>query len=123
MAFLIEKNDYQSSAIWIISAKGDILFWKEYSSELPLINSFKKGQKIFLDEMKLVPAPDDGIIVKNKNSKYALIYNKSSKTFDSYYQYSDSEIQEATASEEEPYVEELEDVTIDSASTNTDIKE
>jgi hypothetical protein len=76
-----------------------------------------------MDEMKLVPAPADGIIVKNKNSKYALIYNKSSKTFDSYYQYSDSEIQEATTSEEEPYVEELEDVTSDSASTNTGINE
>ncbi|WP_293952895.1 MULTISPECIES: hypothetical protein [unclassified Sphingobacterium] len=123
MAFLIEKNDYQSSAIWIISAKGDILFWKEYSSELPLINSFKKGQKIFMDEMKLVPAPADGIIIKNKNSKYALIYNKSSKTFDSYYQYSDSEIQEATAAEETPYVEELEDVTVDSVGVNSDIKE
>ncbi|WP_343565173.1 hypothetical protein [Sphingobacterium sp.] len=119
MAFLVEKNDYQSSAIWIISAKGDILFWKEYSSELPLINSFKKGQKIFMDEMKLVPAPADGIIVKNKNSKYALIYNKGTKTFDTYYQYSDHEIQEATTSEEGPYVEELEDITVDSAQTNT----
>lgn len=119
MAFLVEKNDYQSSAIWIISAKGDILFWKEYSSELPLINSFKKGQKIFMDEMKLVPAPADGIIVKNKSSKYALIYNKGTKTFDTYYQYSDSEIAEATAAEEVPYVEELEDITIDSAQTNT----
>lgn len=119
MAFLVEKNDYQSSALWIISAKGDILFWKEYSSELPLINSFKKGQKIFMDEMKLVPAPADGIIVKNKSSKYALIYNKGTKTFDTYYQYSDSEIAEATAAEEVPYVEELEDITIDSAQTNT----
>ncbi|MNE09360.1 hypothetical protein D3C81_1153880 [compost metagenome] len=119
MAFLVEKNDYQSSAIWIISAKGDILFWKEYSSELPLINSFKKGQKIFMDEMKLVPAPADGIIVKNKSSKYALIYNKGTKTFDTYYQYSDSEIKEATTAEEGPYMEELEDITIDSAQTNT----
>jgi len=119
MAFLVEKNDYQSSAIWIISAKGDILFWKEYSSELPLINSFKKGQKIFMDEMKLVPAPADGIIIKNKSSKYALIYNKGTKTFDNYYQYTDSEIQEATTTEEVPYVEELEDITVDSAQTNT----
>lgn len=119
MAFLVEKNDYQSSAIWIISAKGDVLFWKEYSSELPLINSFKKGQQIFMDEMKLVPAPADGIIVKNKSAKYALIYNKGTKTFDTYYQYSDSEIKEATATEEGPYVEELEDITVDSAQTNT----
>ena len=119
MAFLVEKNDYQSSAIWIISAKGDILFWKEYSNELPLINSFKKGQKIFMDEMKLVPAPADGIIIKNKSSKYALIYNKGTKTFDNYYQYNDSEIQEATTTEEVPYVEELEDITVDSAQTNT----
>ncbi|CAM3826388.1 hypothetical protein [Sphingobacterium prati] len=119
MAFLVEKNDYQSSAIWIISAKGDILFWKEYSSELPLINSFKKGQKIYMDEMKLVPAPADGIIVKNKSSKYALIYNKGTKTFDNYYQYNDDEIQEATTTEEGPYVEELEDITVDSAQTTT----
>lgn len=118
MAFLVEKNDYQSSAIWIISAKGDILFWKEYSSELPLINSFKKGQKIFMDEMKLVPAPADGIIVKNKASKDALIYNRETKTFDSYYQYTDSEMQAESHTDDGPYVEELEDITVDSVRAN-----
>lgn len=120
MAFLVEKNDYQSSAIWIISAKGDILFWKEYSSELPLINSFRKGQKIFMDEMKLVAAPADGIIVKNKDSKYALIYNRETKTFDSYYQYKDSEIQADSQTDNAPYIEELEDITVDTVNTNTD---
>lgn len=118
MAFLVEKNDYQSSAIWIISAKGDILFWKEYSNELPLINSFKKGQKIFMDEMKLVPAPADGIIVKNKASKYAMIYNRETKTFDSYYQYTDSEMHAESHTDDGPYVEELEDITVDSVRAN-----
>jgi hypothetical protein len=108
-----------SSAIWIISAKGDILFWKEYANELPLINSFRKGQKIFMDDMKLVSAPVDGIIVKIKNSKYALVYNKRTKTFDNYYQYHEDEIREATAIENGPYVEELEDITTDSTATDT----
>ncbi len=123
MAFLVEKNDYQSSAIWIISAKGDILFWKEYSNELPLINSFKKGQKIYMNEMKLVPSPADGIIIKNKASKYALLYNKETKTFDSYYQYNDDEIRETTTPEEGPYIEELEDITADSTQSGANSNE
>ncbi|HTG55261.1 MAG TPA: hypothetical protein VL943_03250, partial [Niabella sp.] len=53
MAFLLEKQDYQSSALFVISSLGDILYWKEYSSDLPIINAFKKGSKIFIDKPTL----------------------------------------------------------------------
>ncbi|MNY52748.1 hypothetical protein D3C86_1884480 [compost metagenome] len=42
--------------------------------------------------MKLVPAPTNGIIRQNKNSKYVLIYNRETKTFDEHYQYTDEDV-------------------------------
>lgn len=92
MAFVLENSDFESSAIFIIPQNGNILYWKKLSNELPTIKSFKKGALIYLNEMKLVPAPNDGIIKQTKNSKYVLIYNKQTKTFDEYYQYTEDNI-------------------------------
>ncbi|QDW24370.1 hypothetical protein FFJ24_005850 [Pedobacter sp. KBS0701] len=95
MAFLLEKRDYSSSAIWIITEKGDIIYWKEINDELPTIKHFSKGSLIYLDKMELVPAQGNGLIKQAKSSKYVLIYNRQTKTFDSYYQYTAGDIRSA----------------------------
>jgi len=102
MAFLLESSDYQSSALFIIPQKGNILYWKKLPSELPTIKSFKKGALIYMDKMELVPAPNDGIIKQTKTSKYVLIYNTQTKTFDEYYQYTNDDIKSAKEEENEP---------------------
>lgn len=106
LAFLIEKSDYQSSAISIISHEGHMLFWKEYDNELPVINSFPKGSKIYMDKMELESSPLDGLIIKFKGRKEALLYDSKTKTFESFYQYTNNDIK--AANEEERYIEEEE---------------
>ena len=54
-----------------------------------------------MNEAKLVPAPCDGLIVKTDHSKYAIVYDKKTKKFNSYYQYSEEEIK--SMNEEENY--------------------
>ena len=66
-----------------------------------------------MNDTTLVAAPQDGIIIKNKSSKYALVYNKSSKTFDSYYQYSKEDL-ENYGEDEEPIDDTPEEAIIDS---------
>ena len=63
--------------------------------------------------MELVPAPNDGIIKQTKTSKYVLIYNAQTKTFDEYYQYTNDDIknaQEEHEMDDEP--EEVADTTV-----------
>ncbi|MCG9791868.1 hypothetical protein [Flavobacterium algicola] len=111
MAFLLEKQDFESSSLFIIASNGDLLYWKEISSELPTINSFKQGAKIYTDEMVLKPSKLDGLIANNKGTKYAYVYNQKAKTFDKYYQYTEAEIRaskenfELAESNEDEYVE------------------
>lgn len=100
MAFLLEKQDYESSALFIIAANGDLLFWKELSSELPTIKRFKQGAKIYTDEMLLKPSKIDGLIANNKGTKYAYLYNQKSKTFDKYYQYNEDDVRQAKENDE-----------------------
>ena len=109
MAFLLEKSDFASSAIYIIPQKGNILYWKALSGELPTIKSFKKGALIFMDKMELTPAPSDGIIKQTKSSKYVLIYNRQTKTFDEYYQYTDEDIKGANEETDEGEPEEADE--------------
>ena len=94
MAFLLEAQDYESSAIFIITEKGNLLFWKKYTNELPIIKRFSKSALIYMNELKLVPAPTEGIIRESKDSKYVLIYNATTKTFDEYYQYTENDLKE-----------------------------
>ncbi|MDR6969574.1 hypothetical protein J2X31_003607 [Flavobacterium arsenatis] len=109
MVFLLENSDFQSSAIFIISQNGNLLYWKKNSYELPTIKSFKKGTPIYMDEMKLIPAPNDGIIKQTKNSKYVLIYNHKTKTFDDYYQFTKYEIENMETITEDHEYEEMEE--------------
>lgn len=107
MAFILEKQDYESSSLFIIASNGDLLFWKELSSELPTIRSFKQGDKIYTDEMILKPAKIDGLIANYKGTKYVYLYNQKSKTFDKYYQYNDEDIKNSKYEDErEPSYEE-----------------
>ena len=105
MAFLLEKQDFQSSALFIISSLGDILYWKEYSSDLPIIGGFKKGSKIFIDKPVLEPSPLDGLIIQFKYSKDALVYNSQLKTFEPYHQYTKEELEADPEEGDEPDVE------------------
>jgi hypothetical protein len=94
MAVLFEKNDYQSSMLVIFNHRGEGLFIKHYEYELPIINSFKSGAKIFMNDTKLIPAPCGGLIIKTgEQSKYALVYDEKTKKFDSYYQYSEADLE------------------------------
>lgn len=112
MAFVLENSDFESSAIFIIPQNGNILYWKKLSNELPTIKSFKKGALIYMDKMELVPAPNDGIIKQTKNSKYVLIYNRQTKTFDEYYQYTEDDIKNAENEEHGDEAEETADTTV-----------
>ena len=115
LAVLFENNDYKSSMLVIFNHKGEGLFIKQYENELPMINSFKVGSKIYMDDTKLVPAPCDGLIVKSDYSKYAIVYDKKTKKFNSYYQYSNDEIKSMNEPEEY-YDEEPVDDTPEEAS-------
>lgn len=92
IAVLFEQNDYKSSKLVIFNHKGEGLYINDYQNELPVINSFKVGSKIYMNEAKLVPAPCDGLIIKTDYNKYALVYDKNAKKFNSYYQYTEEEI-------------------------------
>ena len=114
MAVILEKQDFESSALFIVSANGDLLFWKELASELPTINMFRKGELIYKDEMVLKPAAFDGIMAINKGTKYAYIYNQASKKFDSYYQYTSGDIKVAKEeTEREPELEPEEETVVE----------
>jgi len=91
LAFLVQSEDAKESKLFIISGDRDVLFRKDYN-DAPIINSFKKGDKIFMESEVLQPSPKDGLIIKFKDSKYALVYNESSKNFDEFYQYTNSDI-------------------------------
>jgi len=91
LAFLIQSEDANESKLFIISSDRDVLFRKDYS-DAPIINSFKKGSKIFMESEVLQASPKDGLIIKFKGSKYALVYNESSKNFDEFYQYTSNDI-------------------------------
>lgn len=110
MAFLVEKSDYASSALYIISHDGNVLYWKEYSQELPIINSFSQGSKIFMDKMELEPSPLDGLIIKNKNDKRVVLYDSKTKNFETFYQYTNDDIK--AAREEASYHGDDEDIIV-----------
>lgn len=92
IAIILEKNDFKSSSIYIISASNDLLFYKEFEDELPTITSFNKGAKIFMDKDVLEKSPSDGIMIHFKDSKKALLYVPEKKVFEEFYQYTQDDI-------------------------------
>lgn len=103
MAIIIENNDFSSSKLVIFNHKGELLFVEDYSNETPIINSYKVGSKIYMDELKLVPSPCDGLIVKTQYNKRAVVYDKKDKKFKTYEQYTKEEID--AMNEQEEYYE------------------
>jgi len=112
MAILFESNDFKSSKLVIFNHKGELLFVEDYSYDLPTINSYKVGSKIYMDEIKLVPSPCDGLIVKTQYIKRAVVYDKKDKKFNTYHQYTQEEIDSMNSESdyyEGDYYEEMSD--------------
>jgi len=112
LAVLFEKNDYTSSMLVIFNHKGEGLYIKHFENELPTINSFKVGAKIYENEAKLTPASCGGLMIKTDYRKEALVYNKKTKKFNSHYQYTEDDINSMN-SPEEYYDEGYEDGPVD----------
>lgn len=91
IAFLVEYYDFTTSRLVIMDKGGNLLFTKNLAS-LPIINSFKKGAKIYKDKYVLEASDTDGIIVKDEHNKYAIVYDKNTQLFQSYYQHTEAEI-------------------------------
>lgn len=100
LAVLFENNDYTSSMLVIFNHKGEGLYIKNFENELPTINAFKVGAKIYENEAKLTPATCGGLMIKTDYRKEALVYNKKTKKFNSHYQYTDDEIKSMNEPEE-----------------------
>lgn len=107
IAFVLEKNDFKSSVIYIMSESGNLLYYQEFEDELPTISSFKKGAKIFMNDTVLQKAPSDGILVYTKDSKKALLYVPQKNIFEMFYQYTNEDLEDME--NEEGYVEDYEE--------------
>ncbi|WP_051884375.1 hypothetical protein [Chryseobacterium luteum] len=92
LAFLVENEDSSSSILFIISSSGDLLLKKRYEGDLPVINSFIKGSKIFMNSPELQASPEDGLILKFKYQKSSIVYDATIKNFEEFHQYSSEEL-------------------------------
>jgi len=110
VAIILEKKDFKSSAICLLSENGDILYYKEFEDELPTIKSFKKGAKIFMDTTVLQKAPSDGILILTKNEKKVLIYVPEKNIFEIFYQYTNEDLKNRESEMEYDYEEEVDSV-------------
>ncbi len=102
IAFILEKNDFKSSVLYIMAENGGLLYYKDFDGELPTISSFKKGAKIYINDRVLEKAPSDGILIFTKYSKNVLLYNPKENVFETYYQYTKEDLEY----NEEDYYEE-----------------
>lgn len=97
MAVLLENKDKTGSRLVIFhvdkSQECHVIFTTDLSG-LFIIKSLKKGSRVFMNDYNLESAPLDGIIIKDKENKYAIIYDSDYKSFRQHYQYSDQEINE-----------------------------
>lgn len=94
MGVLLESSDFASSALLVLSPKGDLLYWKKYPDSLPVITSFRKGAKIYMGNDLLEPAPEDGMILETDDRKWVVIYDRRSKTFKDHYQLTEADVKE-----------------------------
>lgn len=94
IAYILESADFSDSQLFVQSSRGDLLFYKKYSGSLPTVSSFRKGAKIFIDNTELEPAPEDGMIIKDSDRKFVVMYDRKTKTFKQYHQYTNAEIDE-----------------------------
>ncbi|MFZ4862040.1 hypothetical protein ACL9RF_07630 [Sphingobacterium sp. Mn56C] len=100
IAIVAEYFDFKTSSLVIMDANGNLLFTQNFDG-LPLIQSFKKGTKIYKEEPTLQRSNVDGILVKYDDMKYAIVFDTKNKKFQQYYQYSDEEIKNLNTPYEE----------------------
>lgn len=97
MAVLLENKEKTGNKLVVFHVDNNkecnVIFTTDLSG-LFVINSFKKGSRVFINDYNLERAPLDGLIIKDKENKYAIIYDSDYKSFKQYYQYSDQEINE-----------------------------
>jgi len=93
LAVIFEKNDFKGSKLVIFNHKGELLYAEDFDYDLPTINSFKSGSKIFMDKLELEPTPVGGLIIQKPYQKQAIIYDKKGKIFTTYHQYSKEDLE------------------------------
>lgn len=90
VAIVLDNNEKQTSRLLIIctnkATKEPYLAFAENYSDKVRINSFRKGASVFMNSDEFTPSPSDGIIVNGEDIKLALIYQKSTQKFKTYYQ-------------------------------------
>lgn len=90
LAIVLDNNEKQTSRLLIIctnkATKEPYLAFAENYSDKVRVNSFKKGASVFMNSDEFTPSPSDGIIVNGEDIKLALIYQKSTQKFKTYYQ-------------------------------------
>lgn len=115
IAFIIEKYDFKSSAIVIMSEGAGLLYHKEFEDELPTISSFKKGTKIYMGDSVLAKSPTDGVFIHTKYSTNALLYVPEKNIFETFYQYTKEDLENQESEMEEYYEEENDSITNESS--------
>lgn len=97
IAFLLENSNAESNKLMILHnyayLKWHILYSETYEGS-PHISNIKKNELIYMDSFKLVPSPNDGVLVVNSLDKRVILYNPVEKQFKDYHQYSIEEIKE-----------------------------
>lgn len=90
VAIVLDNNEKQTSRLLIIctnkATKEPYLAFAENYSDKVRVNSFRKGASVFMNTDEFTPSPSDGIIVNGEDIKLAVIYEKSSQKFKTYYQ-------------------------------------
>lgn len=120
LAVLFEKNDFKGSKLVIFNHKGELLYVEDFEYDLPTINSFRTGSKIFMDKLELERSPVGGLIIQKPYQKQALVYDKNEKRFVTYHQYSKEELEDIKNQPEYDYEEyEETEVSTEAAEVST----
>ena len=90
VAVVLDNNETQSSRLLVFcnnaATQEPYMAYAENFSDKVKLNSFNKGAKIFMNSSNLVNSINDGIIVRSEDVKVALVYDKNSQKFKTYYQ-------------------------------------
>jgi hypothetical protein len=105
VALILDDLKSQSSRILVICnnkvTQEPYIAFSENFGEYFAVRSFKKGTKIFINSPNVVPAPVDGLVFQNENTRLALLCNRLTKKFKEYDQHPVIEEEEEEREEEE----------------------
>ncbi len=110
LTVIFDHSNFSSATLCIFNSECELLYSNEYYN-LPSIKHFHTGAKIYLDKMELVPAPCEGLVVNTKDEKNVLIYDKATKSFIQYYQYTEEDIKRGGREEYDEEGELIEETT------------